>query len=98
MLTSAAEYSGALALRCPSAHQTIRQLALYAGVKFLELSNDESADSQLESQQQLICVLQQHADQSTWAAALLQPSVSQLPGLLPCILGSKPEVSSQMHH
>ncbi len=91
MLTSAAEYNE-LASRCPSARQTIRQLALFAGMKFLDLSADETEGSQLKALVQLIEVLQQHAGQATWAASLLQATVSQLPGVLPSVLQMDSEV------
>ncbi|KAL0036203.1 hypothetical protein WJX79_007899 [Trebouxia sp. C0005] len=86
MLTSAAEYNEALASRCPSARQSVRQLALFAGMRFLGLSADETVGSQLKALVQLIQVLQQHAGQASWAASLLQASVSQLPGVLPSVL------------
>ncbi|DBA95921.1 TPA: hypothetical protein ACH3X1_001448 [Trebouxia sp. C0004] len=86
MLTSAAEYNEALASRCPSARHSIRQLALLAGMRFLDLSADETDGSQLKALVQLIQVLQQHAGQASWAASLLQASASQLPGVLPSVL------------
>ena len=92
MLTSAAEYNEALASRCPSARQSIRQLALFAGTRFLDLSADESDGSQLEALVQLIQVLQQHAGQAAWAASLSQATVSQLPGVLPSVLQMDSEV------
>ncbi len=92
MLTSAAEYNEALASRCPSARQSIRQLALVAGMRFLDLSADETHGSQLKALVQLIQVLQQHAGQASWAASLLQVSVSQLPGVLPSVLQMDSEV------
>lgn len=96
LLTSAAEFSQALASRCPAAHQTITQLALYAGIKFLGLTDEDSPDRQLESLHQLIAVLQHHPDQAQWAAALLQVSVHQLSGVLPSVLGTKAEVTALM--
>ena len=92
MLTSAAEYNEALASRCPSARQSIRQLALFAGMRFLDLSANETDGSQLEALVQLIQVLQQHAGQAAWAASLSQATVSQLPGVLPSVLQMDSEV------
>lgn len=92
MLTSAAEYNEALASRCPSARQSIRQLALFAGMRFLDLSANESDGSQFKALVQLNQVLQQHAGQASWAASLLQASVSQLPGVLPSVLQMDTEV------
>ncbi len=92
MLTSAADYNEALASRCPSARQSIRQLALFAGMKFLDLSADDTEGSQLKALVQLIQVLQQHAGQAAWAPSLLQATVSQLPGVLPSVLQMDSEV------
>ena len=94
MLTCATELNESLAARCPSVCQTIKQLALYAGIKFLDLSAGKPADNQLKALHQLISTLQQHSDQATWAAALLQASLNQLPGLLPCILSTGSQVGS----
>ena len=96
MLTSAAEYNEASILRCPSARQTIRQLTLFAGMKFLDLSADDTEGSQLEALVQLIQVLQQYAGQASWAASLLQASVSQLPGVLPSVLQMDSEVGLKL--
>ena len=90
MLTSAADFNPVLAARCPTAAQTVRQLALYAGQKFLD--SDSSTADKLGAPQQLIAVLQQHPDQAVWSAALLQISVEQLPGVLPSVLGTDVEV------
>ena len=91
MLTASAEFHDALAVRCASAHQTVRMLALYAGVKFMEPSIDRD-DSRLHAWSQLIQVLQHHTNQTSWAAALLQVPISQLPGILPTILCTHHEV------
>ena len=94
MLTASAEFHSALAVRCASAQQTIRRLALYAGMKFMESSNSQD-DSRLPAWSQLINVLQRHTDQTSWAAALMQVPVSQLPGLLPSVLCKECEVNFQ---
>lgn len=92
MLTASAEFHDALAVRCASAHQTLRKLALYAGMKFMEPSNGQD-DSRLRAWSQLIQVLQQHNNQTSWAAALLQVPISQLSGILPSVLCTDCEVS-----
>lgn len=92
MLTASAEFHDALAVRCASAKQTIRRLALYAGMRFMEPSMGQD-DSRLHAWSQLIKVLQLHIDQTSWAAALLQVPVSQLPGILPTVLCTECEVS-----
>ncbi len=97
MLTSAAQHNEALASRCPSARQSIRQLALFAGMKFLDLSANEADGSQIKALVQLIQVLQQHAGQAGWAASLLQASVSQLPGVLPSVLQMESEVKLRLY-
>ena len=94
MLTASAQFHDALAARCASAHQTIRRLALYAGIKFMEPSMGQ-ADSRLHAWSQLIKVLQRHTSQTSWAAALLQVPVSQLPGILPTVLCTDHEVNFQ---
>lgn len=91
MLTASAEFHDALAVRCTSAHQTIRRLALYAGMKFMEPSLSQD-DSRLSAWSQLIRVLQHHTNQTSWAAALLQVPISQLPGVLPTVLCTDHEV------
>lgn len=85
MLTTSAEFRDALAVRCTSVNQTVRKLALYAGMKYMEpsIGND---DNRLHAWAQLIRVLQQHSEQTSWAAALLQVPISQLPGILPALL------------
>ena len=85
MLTTSAEFHDALAVRCASAHQTVRRLALYAGMKYLEPSLGQN-DNRLHAWSQLIKVLQQHSEQTSWAAALLQVPISQLPDILPAVL------------
>lgn len=92
MLTACAEFHDALAIQCASAHQTLRELALHAGMKFMEPSNGQD-DSRLRAWSQLIKVLQQHTDQTSWAAALLQVPISQLSGILPSVLCTDCEVS-----
>lgn len=91
MLTTSAEFRDALAVRCTSAHQTVRQLALYAGIKYMEPAIGHD-DIRLHAWAQLIRVLQQHSGQTSWAAALLQVPISQLPGILPALLCTNHEV------
>lgn len=92
MLTASAEFHDALAVRCASAHQTIRRLALYAGMKFMEPSLGQE-DSRLSAWSQLIRVLQRHTNQTGWAAALLQVPICQLPGVLPSVICTDQEVT-----
>lgn len=92
MLSASAEFHDALAVRCASAHQTIRRLALYAGMNFMEPSNGQD-DSRLHAWSQLIKVLQHHTNQISWAAGLLQVPISQLPGILPNVLCTEHEVN-----
>ena len=95
ILTTCTEFHDALAIRCESAYQTIRRLALYAGTKFLEQASCATANSPSHSQPRLVEVLQQHTDQTSWAAALLQVPISQIPSILPSVLQPVSEVGHQ---
>lgn len=95
MLTTSAHFQDDLAIRCASAHQTIRRLALYAGKRFLDLASEETSDSQPHARFRLVKVLQQHADQTSWAAALLQVPISHLAAILPAVLHTVSEVPLQ---
>lgn len=94
MLTASAEFHDALAVRCTSAHQTVRRLALYAGMKYMEPSVGQT-DNRLHAWSQLIKVLQQHPEQTSWTAALLQVPINQLPGILPAVICTDHEVYFQ---
>ena len=95
MLTTSAHFQDDLAIRCATAHQTVRRLALYAGTRFIDLASQETSDSKLHARLQLVQVLQRHANQTSWAAALLQVPVGHLAAILPALLHTASEVPFQ---